>query len=144
MWSSNETRCLQPRGQNGGALRPWTKQNSRQILPCPLYFPFCTQHPVTRCPHAAFQFFWGPPLRVPSKFFLPLAHLNQNSLSLSPQLIRSDYLIKLIRTEVWMRLNPPRSICILKEELVNPNASTISRMCGKIWGTWGFPVLPAS
>lgn len=33
-----------------------------------------------------------------------------------------------------MRLNPPGGICILKEELVNPDASTISRMCGETLG----------
>lgn len=103
-------------------------------------FPFWTRYPVNPLPRSSKALTW-----VPSKFFLPLAHLNQNSLSLSPQLIRSDYLIKLIRTEVWMRPNPPGGICILKEERVNPNASTISGMCGEtFWGAGSFPVPPAS
>lgn len=39
-----------------------------------------------------------------------------------------------------MRLNPPRGICILKEELVNPNASTIRGMCGEAFrGLGAFP-----
>lgn len=113
---------------------PW---NRFALLPCASLSGPNTLYPT------ALQVLQRPPsLWVPSKFFLPLAHLNQNSLSLSPQLIRSDYLIKRIRTEVWMRLNPPWSICILKEESVNPNASTISRMGGEVWGAWGFPVLP--
>lgn len=33
-----------------------------------------------------------------------------------------------------MRLNPPRSPGILKEEPVNPDASTLRRMGGAIWG----------
>lgn len=36
-----------------------------------------------------------------------------------------------------MRLNPPGGICILKEELVNPNASTISGRCGEAFGGLG-------
>lgn len=103
-------------------------------------FPFWTPTSCNPLPRSSKALIW-----VPSKFFLPLAHLNQNSLSLSPQLIRSDYLIKLIRTEVWMRPNPPGGICILKEERVNPNASTISGMCGEtFWGAGSFPVPPAS
>lgn len=44
-----------------------------------------------------------------------------------------------------MRLNPPGGICILKEELVNPNASTISEMYGETFGGPGvflWPLLP--
>lgn len=43
-----------------------------------------------------------------------------------------------------MRLNLPKGICILKEELVNPNALTIRGICGELFGGgWGFPGLPA-
>lgn len=133
--------CLQPGGSlqaTGSILVPedpgWNGTRGTACLaqPCPcLSGP---QRAVSSHLQAA-----SPP-QVPSKFFLPSAHLNQNSLSLSPQLIRSDYLIKGIRTEVWMRLNPPRGICILNEELVNPNASTIRGMCGEAFGGLGaFP-----
>lgn len=36
-----------------------------------------------------------------------------------------------------MRLNPPGDICILKEELVNPNAWTVHGVCGEIFGDLG-------
>ena len=43
-----------------------------------------------------------------------------------------------------MRLNPPGGICILKEELVNPDASDNQwKTWGDIWEAWGFPGLPA-
>lgn len=43
-----------------------------------------------------------------------------------------------------MRLNPPRSVGLLKEELVNPNASTISRVGGEVWGAVLCAPLPGS